>query len=62
LKNEVKKFFPLVVCGVSGAGKGTMIKKLKEKYGDKFKFSVSYTTRGIRPGEQDKVDYNFVTK
>jgi len=44
----VNKYFPLVVCGVSGAGKGTMIKKIKEKYGDKFRFSVSYTTRGIR--------------
>jgi guanylate kinase len=53
---------PLVVSGPSGAGKGTLIKKLTEKYPDKFGFSVSYATRAPREGEVDGEHYNFVTK
>ena len=55
------EFKPLVVVGPSGAGKGTLIKWLNEKYPGKFGFSVSYTTRPPRNGEKDGVDYNFVT-
>jgi guanylate kinase len=50
---------PLVICGPSGAGKGTIIAKLMEKYPDYFGFSVSNTSRGPRPGEQDGVHYYF---
>ena len=53
---------PLVVVGPSGAGKGTLIDFMKEKFPDKFGFSVSYTTRPPRQGEQDGVHYNFVTQ
>ncbi|KAG2452367.1 hypothetical protein HYH02_002613 [Chlamydomonas schloesseri] len=49
----------LVVCGPSGVGKGTLISKLMEQHGDKFGFSVSHTTRGPRPGEEDGVHYHF---
>ncbi len=42
---------PLVVCGCSGAGKGTMVAMLMEQYSELFKFSVSYTTRAPRAGE-----------
>jgi guanylate kinase len=31
--------------GPSGAGKGTLIQKLKDQYGDRIGFSVSYATR-----------------
>jgi guanylate kinase len=48
--------------GPSGAGKGTLIEKLKGKLGDKIGFSVSYATRDPRKGEVDGVHYNFVTK
>jgi len=47
--------------GPSGVGKGTVIKKLtEESFPNRFGFSVSYTTRGPRPGEEDGTHYNFV--
>jgi guanylate kinase len=52
----------LVLAGPSGVGKGTLIHKLKAEYGEVFGFSVSHTTRDPRPGEVDKVHYNFVEK
>ena len=52
---------PLVMVGPSGAGKGTLLGELNEKYPEKFGFSVSYTTRPPRKGEVDGKDYNFVT-
>jgi len=49
----------LVISAPSGAGKTTLCKRLLEedRTGD---FSVSFTTRGPRPGERDGVDYFFV--
>lgn len=52
---------PLVICGPSGAGKGTIIAKIMEKYPDHFGFSVSNTSRGPRPGEEHGVHYYFST-
>lgn len=53
---------PVVVCGPSGVGKGTLIEMLMKKFsGDQFGFSVSHTTRQPRPGEEDGVHYNFST-
>ena len=53
---------PVVVCGPSGVGKGTLLGRLMADYPDEFGFSVSHTTRQPRPGEQDGVHYHFVTK
>lgn len=53
---------PLVVAGPSGVGKGTLIGMLQKKFPDIFGFSVSHTTRLPRPGEEDGIHYNFVTK
>ncbi len=50
-----------VISGFSGAGKGTVVKKLLEK-SDDFCLSISMTTRDPRPGEEDGVSYFFVTK
>ncbi len=50
----------IVVSGFSGAGKGTLMKKLTEKY-DNYALSVSATTREPRPGEIEGVDYFFKT-
>ena len=48
-----------VLSSPSGAGKSTIARKLLAA--DPFlEMSVSYTTRPMRPGEQDGVDYNFV--
>ena len=51
----------LVLSGPSGAGKSTVGSKLMERRGDVC-FSVSATTRAPRPGEQDGVNYFFVTR
>ncbi|MDD7770656.1 guanylate kinase [Suipraeoptans intestinalis] len=49
-----------VVSGFSGAGKGTMMKRLLEKY-DSYALSVSATTRLPREGEQEGREYFFKT-
>ncbi|KAL0108845.1 hypothetical protein PUN28_014158 [Cardiocondyla obscurior] len=53
---------PLVLCGPSGTGKSTLIKRLFDDFPDTFKFSVSHTTRMPRPGEQDGIHYYFTDK
>ena len=50
----------MVVVGPSGVGKGTLINHLTKKYPQSFGFSVSYTTRGIRAGEEHGKNYYFV--
>jgi len=62
LTNQAKLYKPLVVVGPSGAGKGTLIDGIKEKYSGNFGFSVSYTTRKPREGEVHGKHYFFVTK
>lgn len=52
---------PLVISGPSGVGKGTLYKLLFERHPETFALSVSHTTRAPRPGEQNAVDYHFVT-
>lgn len=51
----------IVVSGFSGAGKGTLMKKLLETY-DNYALSVSMTTRSPRDGERHGVEYFFSTK
>lgn len=50
----------LVLSSPSGAGKTTISRSLLES-DDDISLSVSATTRPIRPGERDGVDYDFVT-
>lgn len=50
----------IVVSGPSGAGKSTVIGKVMEKRTDVC-FSVSVTTRAPRTGEEEGVDYFYVT-
>ncbi|MGI6752324.1 MAG: guanylate kinase [Anaerovoracaceae bacterium] len=50
----------IVVSGPSGAGKGTICKKLKETID--IELSVSMTTRQPRPGEVEGKSYYFVTE
>jgi septin family protein len=53
---------PVVFCGPSGVGKGTMIDMLMERFpNDQFGFSVSHTTRKPREGEVDGKHYHFTT-
>lgn len=51
----------VVVSGFSGAGKGTLMKKLLKRY-DNYALSISATTRAPREGETDGKEYFFVTK
>lgn len=48
----------VVVSGFSGAGKGTLMKRLMEKY-ENYALSISVTTRPPREGEQDGREYFF---
>lgn len=54
-----KKGVLIVISGFSGVGKGTVVKKLIEKYN--YSLSISATTRAPRPGEVDGKDYHFKT-
>lgn len=51
----------VVVSGFSGAGKGTLMKALLERY-DNYALSISATTRGPRTGEVDGREYFFKTR
>jgi len=55
-----KNLLPLVICGPSGVGKGTMISKLMKDHPTLFGLSCSHTTRKAREGEVDGVHYHFV--
>jgi guanylate kinase len=50
----------LVITGQSGAGKGTLIKRLLELF-PQLRLAVSATTRARRPGEVDGVHYYFIS-
>jgi len=53
---------PIVICGPSGVGKGTIVTKIMERFPSIFGFFISHTTRAPRPGEDNGVHYNFVSK
>ncbi|MBE5927206.1 MAG: guanylate kinase [Lachnospiraceae bacterium] len=55
-----KKGLLVVISGFSGAGKGTLMKELINKY-DNYALSVSATTRQPREGEVDGREYFFKT-
>ncbi len=50
-----------VISGPSGAGKGTIVKRILAS-GEDVYLSVSATTRPPRAEEKDGVDYDFITK
>lgn len=50
-----------MVSGFSGAGKGTLMKRLVQDY-DNYALSVSMTTRAPRPGETEGKEYFFVSR
>ncbi len=52
----------IVISGFSGAGKGTLIRRLMAEHGEDYALSVSATTRAPRPGEVDGKDYFFLDK
>ena len=52
----------IVLSGPSGVGKGTILKKFVNDPSLKLAFSVSMTTRAKREGEEEGVNYYYVTK
>ena len=61
MKTKQHKGILIVVSGFSGAGKGTLMKRLVSDY-DNYALSVSMTTRQPRTGEVDGREYFFSTK
>ncbi len=57
----MKKGTLYTISAPSGAGKTSLVAQLL-KTDNLVKVSVSHTTRQMRPGEVDGVNYNFVTK
>ena len=51
----------IVVSSPSGAGKTTLCRRLIDEFPD-IVFSVSYTTRAMRRGEEEGTDYHFVDR
>lgn len=47
--------------GKSASGKDSIYKKLMERSGNRFRTIVPYTTRPIRSGETEGVEYHFVS-
>ncbi len=56
-----KKGILLVISGFSGAGKGTVVNRLREKY-DEYALSISMTSRKPRPTDVEGETYFFVTR
>ncbi|WEG74348.1 guanylate kinase [Vagococcus intermedius] len=52
----------IVLSGPSGVGKGTVRKAIFESEGTDFEYSISMTTRNMREGEVEGVDYFFRTR
>ena len=57
----MKKGLLIIVSGPSGAGKGTVLKHILADT-DHFYYSVSATTRPMRPGDVDGVSYHFISR
>jgi guanylate kinase len=51
----------VVISGPSGVGKSTVVREVLARFGGRLRLSISATTRSPRPGEQDGVDYHFLT-
>lgn len=51
----------LVISGPSGSGKSSLMKELLQEIKDSY-FSISSTTRSMRDGEKDGINYHFISK
>ncbi|MBA2656943.1 MAG: guanylate kinase [Tatlockia sp.] len=51
----------IIVAAPSGGGKTSLVKKLVSSL-DKIEVSISHTTRKMRPGEKEAVDYFYIAE
>jgi len=51
----------IIVSGPSGAGKGTLIRRMQSEF-PFLRTAISATTRPMRPGEQSGREYHFLTE
>jgi guanylate kinase len=51
----------VVLSGPSGVGKSTLLRRVIERFPNRLRLSISATTRTPRPGEEDGVDYYFLS-
>lgn len=51
----------IILAAPSGAGKTTIKTRIMQVLGNELAFSISATTRSLRPGEQHGVDYFFIS-
>lgn len=58
---DTRRGLLIILSSPSGAGKSTLSKRLRE-WDPTIEFSVSATTRAPRSGEEDGVDYHFLTE
>ena len=58
---QSKSTYLFIISSPSGGGKTTLCQKVRKHFPD-MRYSVSYTTRKPRPGEQNGVDYHFIDK
>lgn len=61
MSTSVQNPLLLVLSGPSGVGKDLLLSRLREA-GRPYHFTVTATTRPMRGGELDGVDYHFVTR
>ena len=61
MSNDPRRGRLFVVSAPSGTGKTTVVERLVQVVPD-LVMSRSYTSRAIRKGERDGVDYNFITR
>jgi len=57
----IKEGLPIIISAPSGTGKTTTCKRLIQRMPD-LKIATSHTTRKIREGESEGVDYFFISK
>ncbi len=58
---EIKKGKFVIISSPSGGGKNSVINALLPRFDDSIRL-VTTTTRPMRPGEEDGIDYNFVSR
>lgn len=51
-----------LIMGKSASGKDTLYKDIVARFGEELGTVVPYTTRPIREGEQEGVEYHFITE